>query len=1132
MDIRRKVLVTAVTTGLLVGAVPAARAVEPGSGPAAGPPAGAAAGAAVARAVTLLSGDRVRVLSGDASRFTVERAAGREHARFVTERVHGDLLVLPLEALTLIADGTVDRRLFDVSLLLRSGYDDARRANLPVIVSYGRAAGTARAAAPTTLPGVTVARDLPAVGGVAGIVPKDHATGTWQALTAAAPAATTTTPGPSTRATTPSGVTRIWLDGLRRPALDRSVPQIGGPAAWQAGYTGKGVRVAVLDTGVDATHPDLAGAVALAQNFTDDPDTRDTVGHGTHVASTIAGSGAASGGKYRGVAPDASLLIGKVCQENGCPDSAILAGMQWAAEQHATVANLSLGGPDDADLDPLEEAVNTLTAQSGTLYVIAAGNDGPAAHTVSSPGSADAALTVGAVDRSDAIAPFSSRGPRTGDDAVKPDLTAPGVGIVAARAAGTSEGSPVGDTYTALSGTSMATPHVTGSVALLAQEHPGWTAAQYKDTLMAAARPAPDQRVTDQGAGRVDVARAVTQNVSASPPSVSFGIEAWPHDDDQPVTRTVTYRNDGTADVVLDLALTPDRAATGAVVTPDTTHLTVPAGGTADVHLTATIRPGDPDGVYSGELSATAGASRVVTPLSITKEVESYDITLTFTDRTGAAPGFAAALVSDLASGDQRELVARDGTLTARLPKGRYDVLGLVASATGDDLTVLAQPVLTVSATAAVAFDARTAAPVTLTVPDPSATPVALGASYTDRTPTQLVEVGIGGAGALFVGRQGPAAPADQKVTGGVFGEWDRPVTAGGTAEQYLTVKTFPGGLPHGYERHYHASELATVHHDLAGAGGTTGLLVTTLAGDVLAGSGGVQLPLPAVATVHLSTDDRPSWITDVLLGTTAAPDAVTGLLEGVREYRLGAPVRELWNRAPFGPVLPAPVGPSDYVTRAGDVLYAFPPLVGDAAGHSGWALDGTATTLALYREGTLVARADSVAARFDVPPEPATYRLDATGVRADAKGPSSTVAASWTFRSGHTDPAPPTPLPLLAVRYGTAVPTRDAADGPDGPRTDDVRVDGLRPARFLRIPVTVQAQQGSTARRPVLTGVEVSTDDGGTWTPVTLHRDGDGWTVTTARPTTGWVSLRATARDQGGDLMTQTVLHGYGPAA
>ena len=176
-----------------------------------------------------------------------------------------------------------------------------------------------------------------------------------------------------------------------------------------------------------------------------------------------------------------------------CLDSDILAGMEWAAATlHAPIVNLSLGGTDTPDIDPLEDAVNRLSAEFGTLFVIAAGNEGvPLA--IDSPGSADAALTVGAVDGNDALAGISSTGPRLGDHAVKPDITAPGVAITAARAAGTALGPLVGDQYVTLSGTSMATPHVAGSAALLLEQHPDWSGAQLKAALMATAQPTADQ---------------------------------------------------------------------------------------------------------------------------------------------------------------------------------------------------------------------------------------------------------------------------------------------------------------------------------------------------------------------------------------------------------------------------------------------------------------------------------------------------------------------------------------------------------------------------------------------------------------------------------------------------------------
>lgn len=126
------------------------------------------------------------------------------------------------------------------------------------------------------------------------------------------------------------------------------------------------------------------------------------------------------------------------------------------------------------------------------------------------PGAADEALTVGAVDGEERLAEFSSRGPRT-DEAQKPDSTAPGVGIVAARAAGTSMGEPVDDAYTASSGTSMAAPHVAGAAAILAAQHPDWQARQLKDALISTSRLSPDYTVYEQGGGRVDLAGGVAQ---------------------------------------------------------------------------------------------------------------------------------------------------------------------------------------------------------------------------------------------------------------------------------------------------------------------------------------------------------------------------------------------------------------------------------------------------------------------------------------------------------------------------------------------------------------------------------------------------------------------------------------------
>ena len=177
---------------------------------------------------------------------------------------------------------------------------------------------------------------------------------------------------------------------------------------------------------------------------------------------------------------------------------------------------MSLGTPRSSDgTDPLSQAVDRLSAILGALFVVAAGNNGPAEGSVSAPGAADLALTVGAVDKDDEAASFSSRGPAGGDFAVKPEIVAPGAGIVAARAAGTSLGNLLDPHYTSLNGTSMATPHVAGAAAILAQQHPELGRRELKARLVSTATRW-TQPVAFQGAGRLDVAAAVSRLGHAS----------------------------------------------------------------------------------------------------------------------------------------------------------------------------------------------------------------------------------------------------------------------------------------------------------------------------------------------------------------------------------------------------------------------------------------------------------------------------------------------------------------------------------------------------------------------------------------------------------------------------------------
>ncbi|MEN1890247.1 S8 family serine peptidase [Streptomyces mirabilis] len=266
----------------------------------------------------------------------------------------------------------------------------------------------------------------------------------------------------------------------------------------------------------------------------------------------------------------------------------------------AEATRMSLGSSENADGDTvLARAVNELSAETGALFTIAAGNDGPGARTVRSPGTADAALTVGAVDSSDALADFSSRGPRYGDDALKPEITAPGVGILAARSQYIATGSGY---YMTASGTSMATPHVAGVAALVAAAHPDWTGSRIKDALVSTAEPTLDISADDGGNGRVDAA-AATATLTATG-KIDAGIHS-PGTDKGTVHSTAAWTNTGDHAVAVDLAVdAPGVPDSVFAVSPS--RVEVPAHGTATATVTTDLDKAGDLQRWTGRLTASA----------------------------------------------------------------------------------------------------------------------------------------------------------------------------------------------------------------------------------------------------------------------------------------------------------------------------------------------------------------------------------------------------------------------------------------------------------------------------------------------------------------------------------------------
>ena len=306
-------------------------------------------------------------------------------------------------------------------------------------------------------------------------------------------------------------VRSIHLDHALQASDDLTNAAVGVDAAFQTGFDGSGVTVAVIDSGINDTHPDLrqsagdASRVLYHQDFTGTNITDaagnviyDTYGHGTHVAGILGGNGSLSNGRYRGVAPNVSFVDLRVLDQNGGgSDSSVIAAIEQAialkAAYNIRIINLSLGRPvwDYSTNDPLCQAVEAAW-QAGIVTVVAAGNYGRLSvngsggyGTITAPGNDPLVLTVGAMKSmgtaartDDLIASYSSKGPTTDDHVVKPGILAPGnlvnsviahgstleAELPANRVTGTADGN---FDYFTLSGTSMATPVVSGAVAIL-----------------------------------------------------------------------------------------------------------------------------------------------------------------------------------------------------------------------------------------------------------------------------------------------------------------------------------------------------------------------------------------------------------------------------------------------------------------------------------------------------------------------------------------------------------------------------------------------------------------------------------------------------------------------------------------
>ncbi len=1054
--------------------------------------------------LTLITGDTV-ILGPDGGVLGVAKGEGRENIPVRVTDDGASTLILPLDAALLVEEGRVDRRLFDVAELTRAEYGSFD--GTPLIVTYEHGDGNGNDDAADTLragSGAEVRAEFGLLGAEALTVPDEGAAALWETFTASADDGL--------------GVASLALDGVNHVNLDESTVQVGAPDAWGAGYDGTGVTIAVVDTGLDAAHGDFDGRVVATENFTTTRDPGDRHGHGTHVASIAAGSGDRSDGTYRGVAPGADLLAAKTMDNQGYGiDSWIIAGMEWAVEQGADIVNLSVGGIPTPGLDPKSDALDRLAADSDTLFVVAAGNRGPDAGTLDSPAVADAALAVGSVTKSDELATSSSIGPRLEDGALKPDVAAPGVEIGAAAAAGSflAEGrEPVADGYFGLSGTSMAAPHVVGAAAILLQRDPGLTGEQLKDLLVSSAVGLDSYAPTQQGAGRLDITRALEQTITADTGTLTYGVAPYPQGDAEPVTREITYRNHGDSEITLDLATATTGPEGGTapdgMFTLDADRVTIPAGGSGSVAVTADPRSGaELTGSYGLFVTASADGQTVRTAGALELEQASHDLTIRVTGRDGQPADALAGSVrvpAGWGEGGQQEFASDGGEVTLRVAPGEYalEAAAFGGSPTEGDVTGadwLALPRVTVDRDTLVELDASDAEPLDFTVHDPQAPLSGVAGNLRIATGGSTTQIGWDfGAPAEGVGTAQAGPDVDGTALSATF---DATHAHQDLSQSYHAHRAVADGFPTGLSHHLTAGDVATTTLRAGAPGGDrdgwimthTGRGVTPVA----------PLTLPHTSARHVQADGT-GW-EHVLAQLDDGEDAPA--VFGTDSWRPspGETTTETVNVGVFGPRMRA----GDGATHWGDNLSLSGSLLADGRGHGGNAAYDSASSR-LYFDGELYESWDEPLTYLwtEPPAGESEARLVSTVDRA-ARGytnVSTTVTLDWSF----TLPEP------------SDLPEGGAVPGPSTIRfTPELELDSTAPAgREHRVPVSVEGTAAASLE------IEISYDGGENWAAVPLLDAPLPHIVADNPAVGGSVSLRATAEDTDGNTTVQTIIDAY----
>ncbi|WP_405682579.1 S8 family peptidase [Streptomyces sp. NBC_00057] len=1072
--------------------------------------------------VTLVTGDKVLVTtdkSGRSSAAVLPREDGTQPI-VQTFQMGKDLYVYPEDASRAIAEGKVDEQLFNVTGLIRQGYDDTRTDTLPLIATYRNSVNVADSA-PAAPRGAERGLSLPVVDGVALKAGKDTAATFWQDVT-------------NPRSRSASTLKKLWLDGKVKATLDQSTKQVHAPEAWAAGYDGKGTKVAVLDTGVDAEHPDLTGRIAASKNFTDSPNVNDRQGHGTHTASTVGGSGAASDGSKKGVAPGTDLLIGKVLSDYGSGQfSWIIAGMQWAVDQKADVVSMSLGSSAIGDCgDPLAAATKELSQNTHTLFVVAAGNMGSGIETVSSPGCVPGVLTVGAVDRDDSTAWFSSRGPVAVTHTLKPEIAAPGVGISAASAGGRGNYA-----YQTMSGTSMATPHVAGAAAVVRQAHPDWTAQQVKAALVSSARTGGKVAGADEtGAGVLDVAGAVDQQV-LSAPAVQAGSYSWPQDASDRTTVQVPFTNTGSSDLTLSLKVSGVHGNDGSDITSgvlklDEGKVTVPAGATVQVPLrvdpTAHLKAAQ-YGAVTGRILATGGDVHVSVPVTLYVEPETVTLRVKVIDRNGNPATGPSSLDVVSLDADKGERRSNEGAAEQmyRLRPGDYAISSFVgtydANNAPESISYLAHPQMRITQDATVVLDARKAHQLSLRTDRPSTvsnTSFSYARTWDD---TWLL------SGSLMAGKTVQKFYADvqgraQKGTFEFRPTWR--ATGSEDGAPYVYNVSFPTEGPLHSDQLYQPkdSKLAQVTEKWNAVGKEADYIDAMFIHP--SWSSNTYIPVSPFGTVHVPGTRTAYYTTgdDVWAHSAMSSFPFAAFMgDQDRTYQPGDRRSEEWYRGILRPAAPRdPAGNLALAAeRQGNLIGIQSAFWVDASGDH-WSYGGSfgdIGNMVLKRNGEQIATTAWPYGVFKVPDEDSAYELTQNLFKIPSSDRnwlrSTEISTTWSFRSHREPDVYSRGLPILFPAYDLPL------------------LDGLNtlPAQSgIKVGLSAEGHAGYAPGAVTAASLSYSYDGGTTWTKAPTEQQDGKWTaVLDHTGATGkQVTLKATLTDSKGNAVTQTITRAY----